>query len=112
MTDATEVGRRMRSTPKPSLAMTHQPINEESIHMSKPRKPAPAREGQIEPKPFTGDLRQAILAGLNATPGGILGLLERAAQENPRFARRARRYAEYFATQGGMLEEAKAGKDE
>ncbi len=81
--------------------------------MAKPTKTAGAREEQIEPKPFTGDLKQAILAGLSsAAPGGILGLLDKVARENPRFARRARRYAEYFTTQGGVLEEAKAGKDE
>ena len=80
--------------------------------MAKPTKTACAREGQIKRKPFTGDLRQEILAGLNACPGGILGFLDKVALENPRLAGRARRYAEYFATQGGVLEEAKAGKDE
>jgi hypothetical protein len=34
--------------------------------MPKPTKIARAREGQIKPKPFTGDLKEAILAGLNA----------------------------------------------
>jgi hypothetical protein len=85
---------------------------EKSIHMAKPTKTARAREGQIKPTPFTGDLKEAILAGLNAGPGGILGLLDKVALENPRLAGRARRYAEYFATQGGVLEEASPGKDE
>ena len=80
--------------------------------MAKPTKTARAGEGQIERKPFTGDLKQQILAGLKAHPGGILGLLDKVALENPRLAGRARRYAEYFATQGGVLEEAKADKDE
>ena len=81
--------------------------------MAKPTKTARAREEQIESKPFTGDLKQAILAGLSsAYPGGILGFLDKVALENPRLAGRARRYAGYFATQGGVLEEAQAGKDE
>jgi hypothetical protein len=81
--------------------------------MPKPTKIAPAREGQSKPTPFTGDLNQEILAGLNAGPGGVLGLLEKVALENPRLAGRARRYAEYFATQEGrVLQEAKPGKDE
>jgi hypothetical protein len=80
--------------------------------MVNPTKTARAREGQVKVKPFTGDLNEAILAGFNAGPGGVLGLLEKVALENPRLAGRARRYAEYFATQGGVLEEAKAGKDE
>jgi hypothetical protein len=80
--------------------------------MAKSAKTARACEGLSKPMPFTGDLGQAILAGLNAGPGGVLGLLDKVARENPRFARRARRYAEYFATQGGVLEEANAGKDE
>jgi hypothetical protein len=85
--------------------------NEESVHMAKPTKTGPARERQIKPRPFTGDLKQEILAGLNASPGGVLGFLDKVARENPRLAGRARRYAEYFATQGGVLE-AKASKDE
>ena len=80
--------------------------------MPKPTKIARAREGQSKPTPFTGDIKQEILAGLNAGPGGVLGLLEKVVLENPRFAGRARRCAEYFATQGGVLKEAKAGKDE
>ena len=80
--------------------------------MAKPTKTACAREGEIERKPFTGDLKQQILAGFRAYPGGILGFLDKVALENPRLAGRARRYAEYFATQGGVLEDAKAGKDE
>ena len=61
--------------------------------MSKPTKKEHVLVKNISnSNPFTGDIKQAILAGLNAAPGGILGLLERAAQENPRFARRARRY--------------------
>ena len=81
--------------------------------MAKPTKTARAREEQIEFKPFTGDLKQAILAGLSsAHPGGILGLLDKVALENPRLARRARRYAEYFATQGFVMEKAETGKDE
>jgi len=79
--------------------------------MAKPTTIAPARVGQSKPTPFTGDLKQAILAGLNAGPGGVLGFLDKVALENPRLAGRARRYAEYFATQGGVLE-AKASKDE
>ena len=74
--------------------------------MAKPPKTACAREGQ---KPFTGDLRQQILAGFRAQPSGILGFLDKVVLENPRLAGRARRYAEYFATQGGVLEEAKPG---
>jgi hypothetical protein len=50
--------------------------------------------------PFTGDLKEAILGGLNAGPGGVRGFLDKVALENPRLAGRARRYAEYFATQG------------
>ena len=81
--------------------------------MPKPTKIARAREGQIKPKPFTGDLKEAILAGLNAGPGGVLGLLEKVALENPRLAGRARRYAEYFATQEGrILQDAKPGENE
>jgi hypothetical protein len=38
--------------------------------MAKPTKTAHARGGQIKPTPFTGDLKEAILAGLNARPGG------------------------------------------
>jgi hypothetical protein len=68
--------------------------------MAKSAKTARACEGLIKPKPFTGDLRQAILAGFNAGPGGVLGFLDKVALENPRLARRARTYAEYFATQG------------
>jgi hypothetical protein len=68
--------------------------------MAKPTTIAPARVGQSKPTPFTGDLKQAILAGLNAGPGGVLGFLDKVALENPRLARRARTYAEYFATQG------------
>ena len=68
--------------------------------MAKPTKTARARVGQSKPMPFTGDLDEAILAGLNAGPGGIFGFLEKVALENPRFSRRTRRYAEYFATQG------------
>jgi hypothetical protein len=79
--------------------------------MAKPTKTACAREGEIERKPFTGDLKQQILAGFRGHPGGILGFLDKVAQENPRLAGRARRYAEYLATQSA-LEEAKAGKDE
>ena len=80
--------------------------------MAKPTKTACAREGEIKRKPFTGDLKQADPGRFQGHPGGILGFLDKVALENPRFARRARRYAEYFATQGGVLEEAKAGKDE
>jgi hypothetical protein len=68
--------------------------------MAKSAKTARARVGQSKPTPFTGDLKQAILAGLNAGPGGVLGFLDKVALENPRLAGRARRYAEYFATQG------------
>jgi len=75
--------------------------------MAKPTKTARAREGLSKPTPFTGDLKEAILAGLNAGSGGILGFLDKVALENPRLAGRARRYAEYFATQGGTPEEAK-----
>ena len=66
--------------------------------MAKPT--ARARVGQSKPTPFTGTLKQAILAGFNAVPGGILGYLDKVALENPRLAGRARRYAEYVATQG------------
>ena len=68
--------------------------------MAKPTKTAHARGGQIKPTPFTGDLKEAILAGLNARPGGVLGFLDKVALENPRLAGRARRYTDYFATQG------------
>jgi hypothetical protein len=67
--------------------------------MAKPTKTARAREGLSKPRPFTGDLKQEILAGLNASPGGVLGFLDKVTLENPRLAGRARRYAEYFATQ-------------
>jgi hypothetical protein len=75
--------------------------------MAKPTKPARAREGQSKCTPFTDDLKEAILAGFNAVPGGVLGFLDKVALENPRLAGRARRYAEYFATQGGTPEEAR-----
>jgi hypothetical protein len=80
--------------------------------MTKPTKTARAHEGQIKLKPFTGDLKEAILAGLNASPGGVLGLLEKVALENPRFSRRARRYAEYFATQGVAVAPAASQTEE
>ena len=51
--------------------------------MSKPTKTACAREEHIESNPFTGDIKQAILAGLNAAPGGILGLLEGPPRRTP-----------------------------
>ncbi len=80
--------------------------------MAKPTKTACAREGEIERKPFTGDLTQQILAGFSAYPGGILGFLDKVGLETPRLAGRARRYAKYFATQGGVLQDAKPGKNE
>jgi hypothetical protein len=49
--------------------------------MAKPTKTACAREGEIERKPFAGDLNQQILAGLRAHPGGILGFLDKLALE-------------------------------
>jgi hypothetical protein len=58
--------------------------------MAKPTKTAHARGGQIKPTPFTGDLKEAILAGLNARPGGVLGFLDKVALENPRLAGRGR----------------------
>jgi hypothetical protein len=82
--------------------------NEESIHMAKPTKTGPAREGQIKPRPFTGDLKQAILAGLNAGPGGVLGFLDKVARENPPLDARARRYAEYFATRAASSKPKRA----
>jgi hypothetical protein len=40
--------------------------------MAKPTKTAP-REGEIERKPFTGDLQQQILAGFKGPPRRHLG---------------------------------------
>jgi hypothetical protein len=85
------------------------PLSEET-HMKKPSQP---RGPAGTPKPFTGDVKEEILKGLNAAhPGGILGFLDQVAREDPRLAGRARKYAEYFATQGYALEEAKAGSVE
>jgi hypothetical protein len=68
--------------------------------MNKPMKTTCRSEGQL--KPFTRDLRQAVLDGFTAVGSDgkgkdcLQGYLTKMGRENPELAERARPYARYF----------------